>query len=490
MGSSLLNDGDTGFHIRAGEYILEHNSIPRTDIFSYLSPPPEWTAHEWLAEVIMAVIHKEMGLTGVVVFYVILITLSFYILFKLLEKCCENVLLVWFVSVFVTICTAIHWLARPHVFSFLILIIWYFILDSYENEKRNSLIYLPILMLVWVNLHGGYIIGFVLIAVYFIVNLFLGFFGKLDKKIDRREKTKIYFYVGSACIFTSMINPFGYEILFFPFNLVGEKFLMAHIGEFMPTNMQKSLPFKHLYFFSMFLIMMSGRKKNIIEILLFILFSYMALYSVRYTTLFAIIVAPIILKHLNDFFEKSKSEIVSWFKIRMANISKANKKAKGAIWPIIVVSVLVFLGRAGLIKYDVDPKRHPVDAVEFLLEEPIPGKMFNNDEFGDYLIYAAYPRYKVYFDGRSDMYGADYVKEYRKVVTLERGWDDLLEDKAIGWVFYNSDSPLSRLLTEKKDWRLIYSDGLANIFVKNISEYQNLIEKYKDVKPVEIEKKK
>lgn len=77
-GNGLLADGDTGYHIRAGEYILNTFSIPRQDIYSFITPPLQWTAHEWLSEVIMALIHRAAGLTGVVVFFSCLIAVTYY----------------------------------------------------------------------------------------------------------------------------------------------------------------------------------------------------------------------------------------------------------------------------------------------------------------------------------------------------------------------------------------------------------------------------
>ena len=81
-GKGLLNDVDTGYHIRAGEYIIDTLSIPKQDIFSFLTPPLPWTAHEWLSEVIMAIVHRAFGLTGVVIFFSLIISLVYYLMFK------------------------------------------------------------------------------------------------------------------------------------------------------------------------------------------------------------------------------------------------------------------------------------------------------------------------------------------------------------------------------------------------------------------------
>jgi len=485
-GGTLLNDGDTGYHIRAGEYIIENYSIPKEDIFSYLSPPPKWIAHEWLSEVIMAVIHDLTGLTGIVIFFTTFISFSFYIFFKILNSFFKNLILIWFIIIFVTICTAIHWLARPHIFSFLFFIIFYFSLENYENnEKINKLLILPILMLIWVNLHGGYVIGFILIGVYFVGNVFRLFSKNNEYLENNKSKAITYFYLGSACLITSIINPYGLKILIFPFNLIGEKFLMSVISEFMPTNMQETLAFKYLFYFSLTIMIGIDYKKNIIEIILFVLFSYMALYSIRYTTLFAIIVAPMILKRMEFLIDKYNSKKIKKIKNIGENIKNLDNKSKGYIWPILTVIFVFFLAKGGQLKYNINAERHPVDAVKFLLNEKISGQMFNNDEFGDYLIYAGYPEYKVFFDGRSDMYGTDFVKDFRKVIRLEYGWDKFIEEKEIGWIFYNSDSALSRMLYERKEWCLIYSDKIADIYVKNVAEYQYLINKYNGVKPVE-----
>ena len=486
-GEGLLGDGDTGYHIRAGEYIIENFTVPVVDIFSYHSPPLAWTAHEWLAEVIMAIIYNHLGLTGVVIFFSVLLVFTFYLFFRLLFQYNKNIVLILLIVLFALVCNSLHWLARPHAFTFLFLIIWYFILDGYQYRGKNHLYFLPVLMLFWVNLHGGYIIGFVLLAMYFLANIYDFYFYE-EKKSENKNKIKLLFYVIVFCLGTTLINPVGYKILLFPFKLAGDKFLTSHVLEFLPTNFQKNYPFKYFYFFSLLVLLLSTKKLRLLEIVIFIVFSYMSFYSIRYTAIFSIIMTPILIKKIDMFCHNSDNSIIKYLNERSKNIAFAEKKAKGILYPIIIVVVSFILGYAGIINYNFDPEKKPVDAVKFLLKENISGNMFNNDEFGDYLIYTAYPKYRVFFDGRSDMYGEEIMKKYFKVTGIEYNWEKVIEEYKIGWIFFDANSLLSRYLYERPEWHLVYADKVAHIYVKNESDYEDLIRKYPDVKPIVYDK--
>ncbi len=169
-GKDLLGDVDTGYHIRAGEYILNTFSIPKNDIFSFITPTLHWTAHEWLSEVIMALVHKAFGLTGVALFFAFIISLVYYLLYKMIKTDKDNIILTTFIILLVLISSQIHWLARPHIFSLLLTLIWYYLLDQYQYHHKNYLYLFPLIMLLWVNLHGGYLAGFVLIGIYLFGN--------------------------------------------------------------------------------------------------------------------------------------------------------------------------------------------------------------------------------------------------------------------------------------------------------------------------------
>jgi hypothetical protein len=480
----LLSDCDTGYHIRAGDYILENFSIPRTDIFSYISPALPWTAHEWLSEIIMSLAHKVLGLNGVVIFFSLVITITYYFLFRILRAHNGNLWLLLAMIALVSLTSTIHWLARPHIFTLLLLVVWYHLLDQYQYKDKNYLFTLPILMLLWVNLHGGFIIGFVLLGIYFIGNLIAWYESEAKSKSESLKKCRILAIIGIACLAASLVNPFGYQILLFPFKLVGDQVLMSFAQEHHPANLQNLHPYNFLLFLTLGLLMVSRYRVNFIELGLVLVFTYMSLYSIRNIPLFAIIVAPIVLKRLDAWFMNSENPLINFINRKSESFAETDAMARGFFWPGIATVLFVLISLPGIREHYFDPERKPLATVEFLKNEHIHGNMFNNEEFGDFIIYDAYPQYEVFIDGRNDMYGAEHVKDYIRVVSLGTGWEKVLEENNITWIFFDAESLLSRYLLEREDWHLIYADKVAHIYVRDIPEYEYLIEKYPDVEPV------
>lgn len=483
-GRKLLSDCDTGYHIRAGEYILNTFSIPRHDIFSFHVPSIPWTAHEWLSEVIMAVINHFAGLTGVAVFFAFVIALVYYVMFRVVRSYNGNIFLAIIFVLLAVISSQIHWLARPHMFSMLLMVIWYSILDEYQRGEKDLLYLFPLIMLLWVNLHGGFLGGFILLSIYMLGNLLQFIFRRDDQPRVYMEKFKKIALITFLCVLASLVNPYGYHILLFPFNLVSNKVIMDNVVEFMSANFHDSLVFEYALLLMIVVLAASRKRLDIIEIMLLVLFTHMALFSVRYIPLFAIVTTPILVRQTESIFAETNSGVLDFWKKKAEGIASIDASARGFVWPVLGIAAILFLVAAGRLSYSFDPKIKPVTAAEFLKREPIRGNMFNDDEFGDYMIYALWPKYRVFIDGRSDMYGSARMKDYLKITYLKPDWEKVLEKYKITWIIYDTGSPLSRYLMERKDWKLIYEDKVADIFVKNIPEYKSLIEKYPEVKLV------
>ena len=481
---NLLGDADTGYHIRAGEYIIDNLEVPDHDIFSFIHPPIPWTAHEWLSEVLYALIHSISGLSGIVVVHAFVIAVVFLILFKFLRASGISIIVAVFIVALSASVSTIHWLARPHIFSLLFTLIFYIVLDTYQNKKKNCLYILPLLMIVWVNLHGGFLAGFLLLGVYVTGNLINAIFKK-EVRHETAGKLRLLFLFTTLTLLASLLNPKGYEILLFPFRLIGNKFIMDHVTEFLSPNFHADLRFEYMLLLMIFVFSVSIFRLNSIEAMLVLLFTHMSLYSARYIPLYAIVLSPIIGKRIDYLLgELRERKLVKRFLELSERTGRIDSLTRWNVWSFTAVIIAFIFLFTGKVQYGFDEEKLPINAVQFMKKEKIPGRMFNNDEFGDYIIYAAWPEYRVFFDGRSDMYGEERMKEYFKVTRLERGWKEVLAKYDINWFIFPTKSALSTFLLQRDEWKLIYADKVANIFIKNTSGNQYLINKYQEVKPV------
>ncbi len=477
-GNRLLYDGDTGYHIRTGEVILESWRIPTHDIFSAHDPALEWTAHEWLAEAIMAAVFKAAGLTGVVLFFAILLSATHWLLFLILRAKSNDLILVIAITLLATATSSSHWLARPHVFSLLFTLVWYYLLDRFQYDHQRTLIYLPLLMVAWVNLHGGYFFGLVLLSIYLVGNLPHSLSGPPQQVKRHRQKVKYLFRYLLLTTAACLINPVGYEILRFPVTLTSNRFLMDRVIEFLSPNFHQPLPFKYMFLATIGALALSRKPLDLIQAGLVLVVSYMALYSARYMSLFAIIAAPLLLKQSESLIERLPAACVTFYQTRNQNLAQIDSKVRGHLWPVISLACVIGLALAGSLRFTFDEKRFPVAAVEFLKRESISGNMFNDDEFGDYIIYAAWPKYRVFTDGRSDMYGEKLGTAYFKVTNLQPGWREVLAHHKVSWIIFETNSALTAALGDDATWRVIYSDRVATIFVKKNSANESLLAKY------------
>lgn len=468
--STLLLDCDTGMHIKAGEYILNHLSIPKHDIFSATAEPLPYVAYEWLSQVIMASVYRVGGLTGIVVFFSFLIAFTYYLFFRFLKREKGNIVVTVIVALLVISASSVHWLARPHMFSILLFLVWYYILDLYQYKNKNYLYILPLTMILWVNLHGAFILGFMLCGIYLLGNIIQIFWVNEPVKDIYKAKAKYLFYLLLFLIVASLLNPNGLKGLLQPLTVLSDKFLVNHISEYLSPDFHNPncFPFQILLLLMIVILFFSKREKNIIEIALAVIFTTMALYSVRNIPLFAIIIAPILVRREDSLMCDNKPE--------------SGLFVKDCLWLILPSFIVAGLAVNDNIRHQFDESVKPVYAVEFLKTQHLQGNMFNDYDFGTYIIYSAYPQYKVFIDGRAEMYGAERFKDYYRIKKIRPGWEKILEKFNVSFMIINNDSTLSQFLLAGNDWKLIYSDPVADIFVKNTAQNKPVIDKNGNVK--------
>jgi hypothetical protein len=494
--TSLLYDGDTGWHIVTGETILKTFRIPFHDPYSHTLPNTNWTAHEWLAEVIFAFFHRLMGLNGLIIFSATLIALTFFLLFRYLLHKNVSLVIAAFISIIAIWASTLHWLARPHIFSFLFTLGFIVILERYQREGRDTLYLLPVLMVLWVNLHGGYIFGLILLLVYIGGN-FLISTSLPEKREGARKAYKKLAYVLAFTLLATFVNPQGPAILYFPFHLIGRQFIMDNVAEWLSPNFHKLVVFEVMLLLFFLTLVLTKKKLDVIELGLFFLLTHMSLYSTRYIPLLAIIVTPIVaprfidvLEYISGFLNRFSltRDLPDIFEKISANVSSLEFKFTSHFWVYAAVVITFVIGLNGgkignkqVLNARHDKERFPVEALDFAMSNNIEGKMFNNDGWGGYIIYKSFPRFQVFMDGRSDMYGEPVLREYVKIVSANLGYAEVLDKYGVTWVLFNANSPICQLLAASGNWKLVYADQTANILLKNVPENHSLIERFPDV---------
>src|SRR5271170_3315679 len=239
LGRLLLRDGGTGWHIRNGQLILQTHSITRVDPFSATMSGQRWYAWEWLYDVLIAAIHHLFGLNGAVFYTAAVMAATFVLVFHLAMRRGGSLPLTFFLLVLSLGASAVHFLARPHVLSWLLTVIWFELLDSaasgVQPEKYRRLFLLPALMLLWVNLHGGFLVGFALLVAY-LVGGGIQYLTCPEERGRIKSWLKALGLVSALSLLASFINPYGYKLHLHIYRYLSDRFLMNHVSEFLSPD--------------------------------------------------------------------------------------------------------------------------------------------------------------------------------------------------------------------------------------------------------------
>jgi len=468
----LLGDAGIGWHIRTGQRILKTGEIPRVDPFSSQIQKP-WIAWEWLYDVIVGHLEAGAGLNGVVWFTAVMIAAVFASLFRLLVMRGTDFLLALALTLLAMAASMIHFLARPHVLTWLFALIWFWILDSTESAAHKSnrrLWVLPILMLFWVNVHGGFLLGFVLFGIFWMgsawtwLRLKESRIGESFQKIAAGRRVRDLTLLGLLSAVVSLLNPYGWNLHEHIYAYLTNRFFMDHIEEFQSPNFHGIAPrcFLVLLLIAVAALAANGRKLRASGILLVLFAIYAGLYASRNIPVSAVVLAlavgPII-----------PSGRLFRFAERMGTV---DSQLRGHAWPMVatVAALAIALngGRAGptqLMGAHFDSQRMPVRAVDFVERANITGPVLSPDIWGGYLIYRLHPRNKAVIDDRHDFYGEPFLRSYLTTIHVEPGWEDFL--KRGSCLVLPRRAALTAIVNKASEWKSIYSDEVATVFTRS-----------------------
>ena len=285
--STLLGDGDTGWHIRTGEWILQNRQIPHSDIFSFSMYGQPWFAWEWAWDVAFAWLHQLGGLEAVVFVNILLLGAIFVLLFHLVKRECSNDLVSAAITLLALAGTSIHWLARPHLVSWLFMLIFCHLLSRASRGHVSLLVWLPFLMILWTNLHGGFFVGIALVLVYSVDPLVRML---AEPKPWRFSETAPFLICGVACLLASLVNPYGFQLHQHVFSYLLDSKQVESILEFQSISFRHPLAryFEFMLAVGVIAAFQGLRRGRFTEALLILGWAHLALVSVRNIPIFPV----------------------------------------------------------------------------------------------------------------------------------------------------------------------------------------------------------
>jgi hypothetical protein len=462
----LLADPDTFWHIRFGQWVLDHAQLPTVDFFSYTAAGKPWIATEWLSEVFFAAAFKFGGWHAVVFVAAIACSALIGILcFYLVRHLRFSAAIGW--TALTALAISPHFFARPHVFSYVLLAIWLInLLDAYDAEYFNLWL-LPILaplMMLWANVHGSFTLGLVLLYV------FAGYC--LCQDIVNRNYTKCWplLILVLAVTLCASITPYGISPAFMTKEQLDLTFTSKHIQETNSPDFQNAA--FHLVFFVGLLLTMAGLgiKLHGPRLILFGIITLMGLSYTRGLAMFFLL-APIVLAR--------PASLCAWWLAPQLSETQAfdsDRVSDPVLRFLEKRSILIVAGSmavAALItvstwwRADVSPPEAiaPKGAIDFVQRANIIGNVFNDYDFGGYLIFRGIP---TFVDGRALLFGDAFLHRYFDAVSLTDINDAfaLLDEYKVTWVILRPKEPLALALARSALWDEAYSDKFSVVLVR------------------------
>jgi hypothetical protein len=450
--------------LRTGQLIAQTQAVPNADPFSFTANAKQWVTHEWLSEFFIFKLFKIGGYGLLIFIFSGIITTSLFFTYLRCSKESKPYI-AGFALLLGAIASAPTWGVRPQMFTLLFTSIFLFLLDRYRrNGNFRTLIPIPIIMILWVNFHAGYIIGIAIEIIYIFGYLLEDAIPRfrIKEKIEVATKKSLWvlFSVLISSVLAILLNPTGFRILSYPFQTLTDSAMQSYITEWFSPDFHLVIwqPFAVMLLALIGVGMFGNRPISITKILLTLVFGYGALRSMRNVPLFAIVAVPVLAE---QFYYLLKFKLIA---------HKENRYFR-YLAPI-VLSVMAVVIVLGFIQVTNNQKKSeavtfPKNAVDWIIENKPKGNIFNSYNWGGYIIWRLYPQYLVFIDGRADLYGQEFVSNYTGIYFAKPGWEEKLNQANIRIVFLESDSMLADALRQSSTWKEQFKDDSSVIFLRN-----------------------
>lgn len=510
-------DPDLWWHLRTGQWIVETGHVPSVDPFSFTRAGSPWVAHEWLSEVVFYELWKHGGTAALIVFSAIITTAGFMLLYlRCLSYPASRTGPVFFFSqrkrhwaaaatALGALASAPSWGARPQMFTFALASLLLCLLEW--GEHRPQLLFaIPPLFLLWLNLHAGFALAPALLIAYGAGLLMETALGNASWPEARPIVLRVLLLL-AACLLLVPLNPSGAHLYSYPFDTLRSHGMRSFIGEWRSPNFHQALYRPLLLIWMLLLIALATSRSRLRGRTLapLLLTAFAALDAVRHIPIFVLLAMPVIVAAL-PLASESRTLIQSTLFKRRLSFRR--------LQPALHASVVILMAAFALVHW-ISLARHedskeaqlfPEQAAAFLRAGDYPRDLFVYYDWGGYAIWKLYPEYRVFVDGRADLYAGDahgndthgrninaddihgpppensprndknndlLLQAVNTVLELRTGWQGVLDRWKIDALLVPPSTAIAQALLIDPGWQPVFNDSRAIVLLRRHPVVQN-----------------
>jgi hypothetical protein len=461
---SSVQDPDFWWHLRIGRWMVDNGRLPSTDIFTFTVPTHVWTDHEYLTEILIWLVYSATGVVGISIAFGLLTWAGFWIIYRQVRR--QPWVIVGVGLAIGAVAGSPIWGPRAQMITFTLSCLELYWLQGYISGRSRALNWFPLVMVLWANLHGGWVIGFVWLGVALVAEL-IGWAWDRGNPAHRAH-VRFLAIITVFSVVAVAATPHGFSLYPYPFQTQGSVAQQKLIVEWFSPDFHEFYlrPFEAMIF--LVIIGFTLRRPTRYEFLLTLVALGLALQSVRNVVLFVAVATPVMINSYSAYW-KELSAARGW-KLQLP------PRRIFAVVTAIVLTVIA-LATALRITDSISPDRqqsltatsYPVGAADWLASHPTVGtRMYNQYGWGGYLANRFYPdpNRRVFIFGEAALMGDPLLNQYQDVQTLRSDWKQVLDQYKVDYIVYNRGEALANVMTTQPEWTLAYEDSVAVIYVR------------------------
>jgi hypothetical protein len=445
VGLSRISDNSFFWHLRTGRLILDHG-IPRSDPYSFTAPGVDWIAQSWLAEVVYGVVDRAAGGFGIRLLVAITGALMTALAYRLAIRTSGDHIVAVLLTMAAIGASFTLWSQRPLFLALLAFVILVWVVEVPGCFLgRHVLVALPVLTVLWANVHGTFALGFLYLALHLAGRW-------LDRAAPWAGRERRLVVATALALVACLANPYGPELLLFPLRLLGRGDILRQVTEWRPPQPRSVQGIMLAVWVVVFLACLVVGRRRIArrDIVVTVPFLLLAVWAERNIALAPLAGLPVAARAVAPAIPRPRSG------------TPLNRIVAGAL-----VALAVLWGVQAAAEPDLDLHEYPVAAMRFVQDQGLLGqRLMTSDRWGGYLILEYWPRQRVFFDDRYDMYPRPVLRDAFDFFDADPSWPQILDRWAVNVVVWPRQAGIVALMASEPRWERRYQDDVAVVYVR------------------------